>query len=128
MKTVLCWFSVFSSQASNDESSSDETSNQSSPAVRKRRAKKRLISSSETEGGSPAEPESEPPREEQRKRQFSSGLNRCIILALVIAVSMGFGHFYGEFIENEIHRINILHNKYHFIVPLIFFFFCLVLC
>ncbi|NXW15524.1 CCPG1 protein, partial [Circaetus pectoralis] len=93
--TVLCWVSVFSSQASNDESSSDETSNQSSPTVRKRRAKKRLISSSETEGGSPAEPESEPPREEQHKRQFSSGLNRCIVLALVIAISMGFGHFYG---------------------------------
>ncbi|NXN64659.1 CCPG1 protein, partial [Himantopus himantopus] len=86
---------VFSSQASHDESSSDETSNQSSPTIRKRRAKKRLISSSEAEGGSPAEPESEPPREEQHKRQFSSGLNRCIILALVIAVSMGFGHFYG---------------------------------
>ncbi|XP_069723180.1 cell cycle progression protein 1 isoform X2 [Phaenicophaeus curvirostris] len=88
-------FQVFSSQASNDESSSDETSNQSSPTVRKRRAKKRLISSSEAEGESPAEPESEPPGEEQHKRQFSSGLNRCIILALVIAISMGFGHFYG---------------------------------
>ncbi|NXW46861.1 CCPG1 protein, partial [Nyctiprogne leucopyga] len=86
---------VFSSQASNDESSSDETSNQSSPTVRKRRAKKRLISGSEAEGGSPADLESEPPREEQHQRQFSSGLNRCIILALVIAISMGFGHFYG---------------------------------
>ncbi|KFU87245.1 Cell cycle progression protein 1, partial [Chaetura pelagica] len=86
---------VFSSQASNDESSSDETSSQSSPTVRKRRAKKRATSGSEAEGGSPAEPESELPREEQRKRQFSSGLNRCIILALVIAISMGFGHFYG---------------------------------
>uniref|UniRef100_A0A8C8A7A2 Cell cycle progression 1 n=1 Tax=Otus sunia TaxID=257818 RepID=A0A8C8A7A2_9STRI len=89
-------FQVFSSQASNDESSSDETSNQSSPTVRKRRAKKRLISSSEVEGGPPAEPESEPPREEQHKRQFSSGLNRCIVLALVIAISMGFGHFYAK--------------------------------
>ncbi|XP_061302980.1 cell cycle progression protein 1 isoform X2 [Pezoporus flaviventris] len=88
-------FQVFSSQASNDESSSDEPSNQSGPTVRKRRAKKRLIPSSEGEGGSPAEPESEPPGEEQHKRQFSSGLNRCIILALVIAISMGFGHFYG---------------------------------
>ncbi|NWR29758.1 CCPG1 protein, partial [Tachuris rubrigastra] len=80
---------VFPSQASNEESSSDETSSQSSPTVRKRRTKKRLVSSSE------AEPEPEPPREEQHKRQFSSGLNRCIILALVIAISMGFGHFYG---------------------------------
>ncbi|NXK46525.1 CCPG1 protein, partial [Chauna torquata] len=86
---------VFSSQASNDESSSDETSNQSSPTVRRRRAKKRLISSSEAESRSPTDPESEPPREQQDKRQFSSGLNRCVILALVIAISMGFGHFYG---------------------------------
>ncbi|NXM33161.1 CCPG1 protein, partial [Oxyruncus cristatus] len=86
---------VFPSQASNEESSSDETSSQCSPTVRKRRTKKRLVSSSEAEGASPAEPEPEPPREEQHKRQFSSGLNRCIILALVIAISMGFGHFYG---------------------------------
>ncbi|NXY08891.1 CCPG1 protein, partial [Pteruthius melanotis] len=86
---------VFSSQASPDESSSDETSSQSSPTVRKRRPRKRGVSSSEPEGGAPAEPELELPREEQHKRQFSSGLNRCIILALVIAISMGFGHFYG---------------------------------
>ncbi|XP_065703265.2 cell cycle progression protein 1 [Patagioenas fasciata] len=86
---------VFPSQASNDESSSDETSNQSSPTVRKRRARKRLVLSSEAEGGSPAEPASEPPKGEQHKRQFGSGLNRCIILALVVAISMGFGHFYG---------------------------------
>ncbi|NWI09333.1 CCPG1 protein, partial [Crypturellus soui] len=86
---------VFSSQASNDESSSDDTSTQCSPAVRRRRAKKRPVSSSESEEGLSAEPGSEPPREEQPTRQFSSGLNRCIILALVIAISMGFGHFYG---------------------------------
>uniref|UniRef100_A0A8C3UW38 Cell cycle progression 1 n=1 Tax=Catharus ustulatus TaxID=91951 RepID=A0A8C3UW38_CATUS len=84
---------VFSSQASPDESSSDEGSSQCSPAVRKRRPRKRGVSSSEPEA--PAGPEAEPPQEEQHKRQFSSGLNRCIILALVIAISMGFGHFYG---------------------------------
>ncbi|XP_065589859.1 cell cycle progression protein 1 isoform X2 [Cyrtonyx montezumae] len=88
-------FQVFPSQASNDESSSDETSNQSSPTVRRRRAKRRLISCSEAEGGMPVDPEPEPPQEQQHKCQFSSGLNRCIILALVIAISMGFGHFYG---------------------------------
>uniref|UniRef100_A0A8U7NKH2 Cell cycle progression 1 n=1 Tax=Corvus moneduloides TaxID=1196302 RepID=A0A8U7NKH2_CORMO len=86
---------VFSSQASPDESSSDETSSQCSLTVRKRRPRKHGVSISEPEGGLPAEPEPEPPREEQHKRQFSSGLNRCIILALVIAISMGFGHFYG---------------------------------
>ncbi|XP_032302806.1 cell cycle progression protein 1 isoform X2 [Coturnix japonica] len=88
-------FQVFPSQASNDESSSDETSTQSSPTVRRRRAKRRLISCSESESVSPVDPEPEPPQEQQHKRQFSSGLNRCIILALVIAISMGFGHFYG---------------------------------
>ncbi|NXD06261.1 CCPG1 protein, partial [Nothocercus nigrocapillus] len=86
---------VFSSQASNDESSSDDTSTQCSPAVRRRRAKKRPVSSSESEEGPSLEPGSELPREQQPKRQFGSGLNRCIILALVIAISMGFGHFYG---------------------------------
>uniref|UniRef100_A0A8C2YEA5 Cell cycle progression 1 n=1 Tax=Coturnix japonica TaxID=93934 RepID=A0A8C2YEA5_COTJA len=89
-------FQVFPSQASNDESSSDETSTQSSPTVRRRRAKRRLISCSESESVSPVDPEPEPPQEQQHKRQFSSGLNRCIILALVIAISMGFGHFYGK--------------------------------
>ncbi|XP_066052743.1 cell cycle progression protein 1 isoform X2 [Chamaea fasciata] len=88
-------FQVFPSQASAAESSSDDSSGQSSPAVRKRRPRRRGVSSSEPEGATPAEAPAEPPREEQHKRQFSSGLNRCIILALVIAISMGFGHFYG---------------------------------
>ncbi|XP_030432589.1 cell cycle progression protein 1 isoform X7 [Gopherus evgoodei] len=87
---------VFPPQPSDDESSSDETSNRSSPTLRRRRAKKRLVSNSESEGGAPNEQETEPPKEQQQKRQFSSGLNRCIILALVIAISMGFGHFYGK--------------------------------
>ncbi|XP_043349311.1 cell cycle progression protein 1 isoform X9 [Dermochelys coriacea] len=85
----------FPLQHSDDESSSDETSNRSSPTLRRRRAKKRLVSNSESEGGTPNEQDTEPPKEQRHKRQFSSGLNRCIILALVIAISMGFGHFYG---------------------------------
>ncbi|XP_030911726.1 cell cycle progression protein 1 isoform X1 [Geospiza fortis] len=89
---------VFSSQASPEESSSDESSSQGSPAVRKRRPRRRGVSGSEPEGAAPApaEPEAEPPRDEQQQRQFGSGLNRCIVLALVIAISMGFGHFYGK--------------------------------
>uniref|UniRef100_A0A8C7E468 Cell cycle progression 1 n=1 Tax=Naja naja TaxID=35670 RepID=A0A8C7E468_NAJNA len=90
---VLRWVSgwVFPLQPSGEESSSDETSHGSSPALRRRRAKKRLLSSSESEEGLP-------PHDlevKQPKHPLSSGLNRCIILALVIAVSMGFGHFYG---------------------------------
>ncbi|ETE68051.1 Cell cycle progression protein 1, partial [Ophiophagus hannah] len=82
---------VFPLQPSGEESSSDETSHGSSPALRRRRAKKRLLSSSESEEGLPPHD----PEVKQPKHLLSSGLNRCIILALVIAVSMGFGHFYG---------------------------------
>ncbi|XP_042332389.1 cell cycle progression protein 1 isoform X2 [Sceloporus undulatus] len=95
-KILVCvsgW--VFPSQLSGEESSSDETSNRSSPALRRRRAKKKLISSSESEDVPPREQETEPVKHPSPKHQFSSGLNRCIILALVIAVSMGVGHFYG---------------------------------
>ncbi|XP_062945313.1 cell cycle progression protein 1 isoform X2 [Cynocephalus volans] len=87
-------FQVFSCQPSDDESSSDETSNQPSPAFRRRRARKKTVSTSECEERLLAEQETEPSKE-LSKRQFSSGLNKCIILALVIAISMGFGHFYG---------------------------------
>lgn len=85
---------VFSSQPSDDESSSDETSHQPSPACRRRRARKKTVSSSESEERPLTEQETEPSKE-LCKRQFSSGLNKCVILALVIAISMGFGHFYG---------------------------------
>ncbi|XP_014715922.1 cell cycle progression protein 1 isoform X2 [Equus asinus] len=87
-------FQVFSSQPSDDESSSDETSHQPSPAFRRRRARKKTVSSSESEEQLLPEQETEPSKE-LYKRQFSSGLNKCVILALVIAISMGFGHFYG---------------------------------
>ncbi|XP_006831688.1 PREDICTED: cell cycle progression protein 1 isoform X1 [Chrysochloris asiatica] len=86
---------VFSSQPSDDESSSDEASHQPNPAFRRRRSRKKTVSSSESEERMPAEQETEPSKENLPKRQFSSGLNKCVILALVIAVSMGFGHFYG---------------------------------
>ena len=86
---------VFSSQPSNDESSSDETSHQPSPAFRRRRARKKTVSSSESEERLLAEQETEPSKD-LCKRQFSSGLNKCVILALVVAISMGFGHFYGK--------------------------------
>ncbi|XP_034986709.1 cell cycle progression protein 1 isoform X1 [Zootoca vivipara] len=87
---------VFLPHPSGEESSSDETSNRSSPTLRRRRAKKRLVSSSESEDVPPLEQETEQAKEHSHKHQFSSGLNRCIILALVIAVSMGFGHFYDK--------------------------------
>ncbi|XP_059124216.1 cell cycle progression protein 1 isoform X2 [Peromyscus eremicus] len=85
---------VFSSQPSDEESSSDDTSHDSSPVPRRRRNRKKTISISESEEPPLAEPEEEPSKEPS-KRHFSGGLNKCVILALVIAVSMGFGHFYG---------------------------------
>ncbi|XP_048189257.1 cell cycle progression protein 1 isoform X2 [Perognathus longimembris pacificus] len=85
---------VFSSQPNDDESSSDETSHQPSPTYRRRRGRKKTVSTSESEERLLAEQEHEPSKE-LSKRQFSSGLNKCVILALVIAISMGFGHFYG---------------------------------
>ncbi|XP_060034191.1 cell cycle progression protein 1 isoform X2 [Erinaceus europaeus] len=93
---------VFSSQPSQDESSSDETSHQPSPTLRRRRAKKRPLSGSDSEEQLLAEQEAGPP-EGPCRRPFSSGLNKCVILALVIAVSMGFGHFYGT-IQGQKHQ------------------------
>ncbi|TKC50363.1 hypothetical protein EI555_000061, partial [Monodon monoceros] len=95
---------VFSSQPSDDESSSDETSHQPSPAFRRRRARKKTVSSSESEERLLAEQETEPSKE-PCKRQFNSGLNKCVILALVIAISMGFGHFYGTIQIQKRHQL-----------------------
>lgn len=100
---------VFSSQPSDDKSSSDETSHQPSPAFRRRRARKKTISSSESEERLLADQETEPSKE-LVKRHFSSGLNKCVILALVIAISMGFGHFYGTF---QIQKRQQLVRKIH---------------
>ncbi|XP_059556436.1 cell cycle progression protein 1 isoform X3 [Myotis daubentonii] len=100
---------VFSSQPSDDKSSSDETSHQPSPAFRRRRARKKTISSSESEERLLADQETEPSKE-LGKRHFSSGLNKCVILALVIAISMGFGHFYGTF---QIQKRQQLIRKIH---------------
>ncbi|KAM9191813.1 LOW QUALITY PROTEIN: cell cycle progression protein 1-like [Dugong dugon] len=80
---------VFPSQPSGNESSSDDTSHQPSPALRRRCTRKKTVS------GSNSEDETHPSKEGMPKCQFTSGLNRCVILTLVIVVSMGFGDFYG---------------------------------
>ncbi|NXA16389.1 CCPG1 protein, partial [Sapayoa aenigma] len=82
---------AFPCPESREGSSSDEAGAQSGAGARRRRPRRRPVSGSEAEGGPPAEP----PGEERRRAQLSSGLNRCVVLALLIAVSMGFGHFYG---------------------------------
>lgn len=95
---------VFSSQPSDEESSSDDTSHEPSPAPRRRRNRKKTVSISESEEPPLAEPEDEPSKEPS-KRHFSRGLNKCVILALVIAVSMGFGHFYGTIQVQKRHQL-----------------------
>ncbi|XP_014343955.1 cell cycle progression protein 1 isoform X1 [Latimeria chalumnae] len=91
-----------------EESSSDETSDQFSHTLRRRRVRKRTLSSSETEERPPAEQVQQ--RQHQRNPQFGSTLNKCILLALVIAISMGFGHFYGT---TQIQERQMLVEKIH---------------
>nr|XP_033775626.1 cell cycle progression protein 1 isoform X3 [Geotrypetes seraphini] len=86
-------FQVVPHQASADESSSDEASDEPGPTL-KRRAKRRTASVSDSDDQPPTEQDAlqqkEPPS------RLSNKLNSCIILALVIAISMGFGHFHGK--------------------------------
>ncbi|XP_075821385.1 cell cycle progression protein 1 isoform X4 [Microtus pennsylvanicus] len=91
---------VFSSQPSDEESSSDDTSHEPSPALRRRRNRRKTVSISESEELPLAEPGDEASKE-LNKRHSSGGLNKCVILALVIAISMGFGHFYGKHEGNK---------------------------
>ncbi|XP_048472075.1 cell cycle progression protein 1 isoform X7 [Rhincodon typus] len=80
-------------EESRGESSSDENSGKSSPTLRRRRIRKKTMSSSETEE-KPGE-EVVDGEQQQQQHRFNTTLNKCILLALVIAFSMGFGHFYG---------------------------------
>ncbi|XP_073509101.1 cell cycle progression protein 1 isoform X2 [Phyllobates terribilis] len=84
---------VFPSQPSEEDSSNDEASDDSSPILRRRRSRKSIPSGSECENRTSVEgPVTPAPR---TFVWISSNLNKCIILALVMAISMGFGHFYG---------------------------------
>ncbi|KAM8972262.1 cell cycle progression protein 1 [Pelodytes ibericus] len=94
---------VFSSQHSPDESSNDEASDDSGPALRRRRSKKPSVSAPESETKVPAD---QPIFSElSTPVRVGRSLNKCIILALVIAISMGFGHFYGtiQILERQKH-------------------------
>ncbi|KAG9489381.1 hypothetical protein GDO78_005392 [Eleutherodactylus coqui] len=102
---------VFTSQPSEEDSSNDEASDDSGPVLRRRRSKKSVTSASECENRTSAEPPVAPaPR---AWRWMSSGLNKCIILSLVIAISMGFGHFYGtiQILERQRYAEKIHENE-----------------
>lgn len=101
-------------------SSEDEGGEQVTPVVRRRRMRKSTTSSVADHGEEVQESghsdREETLEEEQKEVQeevqeeevqqeprvapppqghVSSTLNKCILLALIIAISMGFGHFYG---------------------------------
>ncbi|XP_063305139.1 cell cycle progression protein 1 isoform X3 [Pelobates fuscus] len=101
---------VFPPQHSADESSNDEASDDSRPTVRQRRSKKLSVSVSESDTKAPADhPIASKPRTLGCRGR---GLNKCIILALIIAISMGFGHFYGtiQILERQKH-VEMIHEN-----------------
>ncbi|XP_033621157.1 cell cycle progression protein 1 isoform X4 [Fukomys damarensis] len=90
---------VFSSEHGDDGSSSEEAGDQPSPAFRRRRPRRKVESVSDSEERPPADLDPLLLTEPQR-RQPSGCLHKCVLLAMVIAVSMGLGHFYGA-IQSE---------------------------
>ncbi|XP_074474619.1 cell cycle progression protein 1 isoform X2 [Sebastes fasciatus] len=111
-------FPVQQPAVTNSSSSEDEAGRGASTVVRRRRLRKNttsLVTESEEEvleSGQSEEEEEEEEEEEVKEQkqqeeaevrsldvrvqgQGSSILNSCILIALVIAFSMGFGHFYG---------------------------------
>ncbi|XP_057204752.1 cell cycle progression protein 1 isoform X2 [Triplophysa rosa] len=86
------------SSSSEDEEDEDET--KSSPVMRRRRVRR---STTGSESGDPQETHRRRDEEIQAHvdlrsaapGQISGTLNKCILLALLIAISMGFGHFCG---------------------------------
>uniref|UniRef100_A0A1A7Z4E1 Cell cycle progression 1 n=1 Tax=Iconisemion striatum TaxID=60296 RepID=A0A1A7Z4E1_9TELE len=102
----------------NSSSSEDEAGQGASPVLRRRRVRKNTTSvvtdpeGEEEEEGSPESHSSEGEEKEEeeeeqadvrpaapldeRGRGHDGGvLNKCILLALIVAISMGFGHFHG---------------------------------
>ncbi|KAL1007282.1 hypothetical protein UPYG_G00084500 [Umbra pygmaea] len=120
--------SVFPSEqpvVANSSSSEDEVGEQVTPAIRRRRVRKSTSSSVaepvdevHESGRSDGEEGPEEEKEEQEVKcqqkpvfappvqgHISSTLNKCILLALVVAISMGFGHFYGTVQVQERQKI-----------------------
>ncbi|CDQ61902.1 unnamed protein product [Oncorhynchus mykiss] len=86
-------------------SSEDEGGEQVTPVVRRRRVRKSTISSVAEHGEEEEEVQQEPCVAPPPQGHVSSTLNKCILLALVIAISMGFGHFYGTVQVQERQKI-----------------------
>ncbi|XP_051235164.1 cell cycle progression protein 1 isoform X2 [Dicentrarchus labrax] len=105
-------FPVQQPAVTNSSSSEDEAGRSGSTVVRRRRLRKNTTSivtepeeeealesdqSEEDEGQQEEQAEVRPAGvpDVQMQGQGSSILNKCILIALVVAISMGFGHFYG---------------------------------
>ncbi|XP_073706578.1 cell cycle progression protein 1 isoform X2 [Garra rufa] len=98
---------------SNSSSEDEEGEVKASPVVRRRRVRR------STTGSEPGDTQEPHRRQEEVVEEIhpdgraarqdhgpSSGtLNKCILLALLIAISMGFGHFYGTIQIQERQRI-----------------------
>lgn len=80
-----------------DSSSSEtETEAQPSAVLRRRRTRRPTVTQAEVEEPHGEQPEPQGPPGPPPRGHVSGTLNKCILLALVVAISMGFGHFYGE--------------------------------
>lgn len=116
-------FPVQHPAVTHSSSSEDEAGQSRSPVIRRRRLRKNTTSvmteneeeEEAWESGQSEEEEDEGQQEEQVEvrpaaaldvqGQGSSVLNKCILIALIVAISMGFGHFYGRKFIAELHGL-----------------------
>lgn len=116
-------FPVQQPALTNSSSSEDEAGRSSTTVVRRRRLRKNttsIVTEPEEEQEEALESEEDEEKEDEGRQEEeqakvrpaatpdvrarghgSSILNRCILLALVVAISMGFGHFYGTVQSQE---------------------------
>ncbi|XP_056334394.1 cell cycle progression protein 1 isoform X2 [Danio aesculapii] len=100
------------SNSSTDDNDDDDDEMKASPVLRRRRVRRSSESGDPQEKHRKAEEVVEeiaahpdPHAAQHDLGPVSSSLNKCILLALLIAISMGFGHFYGTVQIQERQRI-----------------------
>ncbi len=122
-------FPVQHPAATNSSSSEDEAGQARGTVIRRRRLRKNTTSvvtepeeeEKELESGQSEEEEDEGQHEEQAdvrpaaldvhmRGQGSNTLNTLILIALIVAISMGFGHFYGEKFTAELQDFTHIFN------------------
>ncbi|XP_026877096.2 cell cycle progression protein 1 isoform X1 [Electrophorus electricus] len=88
-------------RGSSTSTEDEDAGMEASPVVRRRRLRRSTAGSEPeeqqevTDGGQEEAGQREVHVAPANQQQVSGTLNKCILLALVIAISMGFGHFYG---------------------------------